>query len=67
MAKRQWIVTPTTIGERTRYKVQRADGSETRGVWDLHSLAQNLADLLNKEEEEVWFDDPAYERELLHI
>lgn len=52
MANWQWVVVPSTIGVVTRYRVQRADGGESRGTWDYREEAERLADLLNNEDEE---------------
>jgi hypothetical protein len=70
----KWITEPVTIGAITRYKLVRADGSETRGIWNTRKEASNLAFKLNTEEwerevfgEEDWIDDELDELELLHI
>ena len=55
----KWITKPITIGVRTRYRVMREDGSETRGDWDRRKDAANLAFRLNADDwdREVFEDD----------
>lgn len=55
----KWITAPITIGVRTRYRVIREDGSESKGDWDRLKDAASLAFRLNAEEwdEEVFEDD----------
>lgn len=71
--KNKWIVTPCTIGVRTRFMVHREGKDECRGIWDTRKEAAQLAFRLNAEEwdaevfgEENWIDDEIDERELLH-
>lgn len=55
----KWITEPITIGVKTRYRVRREDGSESKGDWDRLKDAANLAFRLNAEEwdEEAFEDD----------
>ena len=55
----KWITKPITIGVRTRYRVIREDGSESKGDWDSYKDAANLAFRLNAEEwdKEAFEDD----------
>lgn len=70
----KWIVTPCTIGVRTRFLVHRDGKDEARGIWDTRKEATMLAHRLNAQEwdeeafeGEKWIDDEIDERELLHI
>ena len=55
----KWVVIPVKIGEVTRYRVAREDLSESRGFWDRHKDAVNLAFRLNAEDwdKEAFEDD----------
>ena len=53
----EWTTEPVAIGEITRYRVQRADKSESKGIWDRLSDASALADLLNSEELADFFEE----------
>lgn len=51
----EWMVRPTTIGERTRYEVYKilhetGDVITRGGLWDTMKEADKLADNLNKME-----------------
>ena len=51
----EWMVRPTTIGERTRYEVYKilrdtGDVITRGGLWDTQKEADKLADNLNKME-----------------
>ena len=51
----EWMVRPTTIGERTRYEVYKilhdtGDVITRGGLWDTAKEADKLADNLNKME-----------------
>ena len=51
----EWMVRPTTIGERTRYEVYKilhntGDVITRGGLWDTQEEADKLADNLNKME-----------------
>ena len=52
----EWMVRPTTIGERTRYEVYKilhdtGDVITRGGLWDTQKEADKLAENLNKMEE----------------
>lgn len=53
----EWTTEPVTIGAITRYRVQRTDKSEFKGIWDRLSDASALADLLNSEELADFFEE----------
>ena len=51
----EWMVRPTTLGERTRYEVYKilhdtGDVITRGGLWDTQEEADKLADNLNKME-----------------
>lgn len=48
--KAKWVVEPSKIGETTLYRVIREDRSESKGLWDRHKDAANLAFKLNATE-----------------